>query len=95
MLNQKFKVNVENNFSEVSSISCGVPQGLILGLLLFFIYVNDMPIAVKCNLVLYADGACLVFKSRNVKDIEKQLIKIFQTYAISLLRINKYSLRGR
>ena len=54
-----------------------------------------MPIAVKCNLVLYADGACLVFKSRNVKDIEKQLIKIFQTYAISLLRINKYSLRGR
>ena len=70
-----------------------MPKGLILGLLLFLIYVNDMPIAVKCNLVFYAHDTCLVFESRNVKDIEKQLIKIFQTYAISLLRINKYSLQ--
>ena len=36
-----------------------------------------MPMAVKCNLFLYADGKCLVFQSKNVKDIEKQLNEDF------------------
>ena len=75
--NRKFTVNLENSFSEVSSMSCGVPQGSILGPLLFLIYVNDMPMAVKCNLFLYADDTCLVFQSKNVKDIEKQLNEDF------------------
>ena len=70
-------VNLENSFSEISNISCGVPQGSILGPLLFLIYVNDMPMAVKCNLFLYADDTCLVFQSKNVKDIEKQLNEDF------------------
>ena len=75
--NRKFTVNLENSFSEVSNISCGVPQGSILGPLLFLIYVNDMPMAVKYNLFLYADDTCLVFQSKNVKDIEKQLNEDF------------------
>ena len=75
--NRKFTVNLENSFSEVSNISCGVMQGSILGPLLFLIYVNDMPMAVKCDLFLYADDTCLVFQSKNVKDIEKQLNEDF------------------
>ena len=51
--NRKFMVNLENSFSEVSSISCGVPQGSILGPLLFLIYVKDMPMAVKCDLFIF------------------------------------------
>ena len=35
--NRKLTVNLENSFSEVSSISCGLPQGLILGPLLLLI----------------------------------------------------------
>ena len=75
--NSKFMVNVENSFSETSSISSGVPQGSILGPLLFMIYVNDMPMAVKFDLLLNADDTCLVFESKNVKDIEKQLNEYF------------------
>ena len=75
--NRRFMVNLENSFSEVSSISCGMPQGSILGPLLFWIYVNDMPMAVKCDLRLYADDTCLVFQSKNVKDFEKQLNEDF------------------
>ena len=54
-----------------------MPQGSILGPLLFLIYVNDMPMAVKRDLFLYVDDTCLVFQSKNVKDIEKQLNEDF------------------
>ena len=36
-----------------------------------------MPMAVKCGLFLYADNTCLVYQSKNVKDIEKQLNEDF------------------
>ena len=71
--NRKFTVNLENSFSEFLSVSCGVPQGSILSLLFFLIYLNDMPMAVKRDLFLYPYDTCLVFQSRNVKDVEKQL----------------------
>ena len=70
-------VNLENPFSEVSNISCIVPQGSIHGPLLFSIYVSDMLMAVKCNLFLYANNTCLVFQSKNVNDVEKQLNEDF------------------
>ena len=45
--NRLFRVNLENCYSDPSNITSGVPQGSILGPLLFLIYVNDMPQAVK------------------------------------------------
>ena len=36
-----------------------------------------MSMAVECNLFLYADDTCLVFQSKNIKDIEKQLNEEF------------------
>ena len=65
--NRKFMVNIENSFCEVSGMSCGVPLGLILGPLLFLIYINDILMAVKSNLFLYADDTCLVFQSRMLR----------------------------
>ena len=49
-------------------MSCGVPQGSILGPLLFLIYVNNMSQAVDCNFRLYADDSCLLFQHRNVTE---------------------------
>ena len=72
-----FRVNLGNCYSDPFSITCGVPQGSILGPLPFLMYVNDMPKAVKSNLFLYADDSCLIFQGRSVIDIEKQLKEDF------------------
>ena len=70
--NQLFRVNLENCYSDPSNITCGLPQESVLGPLLFVIYVNDIPHAVKSNLFLYADVSCLVFQGNDVTEIEKQ-----------------------
>ena len=55
------KVNIDEKFSDPGNLTCGVLQRSILGLLLFLLYVNDMPQAVKRDLYLYADDTCLTF----------------------------------
>ena len=52
LTNRSFIVNVGKEFSSPGKLSCGVPQGLILGPLLFLLYVNDMPQAVNSELLL-------------------------------------------
>ena len=72
-MNRTFFVNLGNAFSQPASVSSGVPQGSILGPLLFLIYINDMSQAVKCNLFLYPDDTCLVCQHNDINEIEKQL----------------------
>ena len=68
-----FSVHVEKSFSDKALISCGVPQGSILGPLLFLLYVNDMVQAVNCDLLLYADDTGLIFQHKDINIIEQQL----------------------
>ena len=68
---RKFKVNLNITFSKPGNFLCGVPQGSVLGPLLFLLlYINDMPQAVSSNLLLYADDTCLLFQHKDIKEIE-------------------------
>ncbi len=70
LTNRIFKVNVGDEYSSPGDLSCGVPQGSILGPLLFLLYVNDMPQSVSCDLLLYADDSCLVYTGKDIDKIE-------------------------
>ena len=76
---RKFIINMENANLDKASITCGVPQGSILGPLLFLIYINDILQAVDSELLLYADDTCLIFQHRNIKTLEEHLNRCFST----------------
>ena len=60
--NRTFKVKVGKTLSDAGNLNCGVPQGSILGHLLFLLYINDFPIICKhSKCILYADDTGILF----------------------------------
>ena len=54
--NRKQLVSINGSHSSVLPVSSGVPQGSILGLLLFLVYINDLPDTItSCKVFLFAD----------------------------------------
>ena len=66
-------VDVGGTRSEFLPVTCGVPQGSILGPLLFLIFINDMNISLTCRLSLYADDSTLLFSHHDPAVIASHL----------------------
>jgi hypothetical protein len=84
-------VDINGTYSSSKNITCGVPQGSILGPLLFLIYVNDMVSAVTCKLLLYADDSALMVSHSDVSIIQERLSQELEAVG-SWLVDNKLSL---
>ena len=72
-LTNMMQVTDVGGFSSDPRVSCGVPQGSILGPLLFLMYVNDMEASVFCKLILYVDDSTLLVSGKHIKTIENVL----------------------
>lgn len=66
-------VSIGKSISKSNNVVCGVPQGSILGPLLFTIYCNDMQIAVDHLLIQYADDSIIVVASKDIENLTKIL----------------------
>jgi len=77
---RKQRVVLNGQYSSWSDILAGVPQGSILGPLLFLIYINDLSDGLKCNPKLFADDTSLFSTVYNIdeatNDLNNDLIKI-------------------
>ena len=73
LTDRKQQTIINNIQSDISVITCGVPQGSILGPLLFNIYINDIIKASKFTVKLFADDACLLCSSKDPIQLEKMV----------------------
>ena len=68
--NLKQRVEVWWTFSESVKVLLGVPQGTVLGPLLFLLHTNDMPLIVKSIIALFADDAYVYRSISSRKDAD-------------------------
>ena len=92
LTNRAFLVSFGNVFSEAGTINCGVPQGSILGALLLFLFVNDIPQALlDGHIYLYADGT-RIYQDRDVAEIEnvlnKESVNLYKWFVDNMLSIH-------
>ena len=79
--------------SYVENITGGIPQGSCLGPLLFLLFINDLPFALKCSKVaMYADDNSLAHTAKDVKDITSTMNIELENLKVRLYS-NKLSLK--
>ena len=74
-------VIINGQFSSWNHITAGVPQGSVLGPLLFLVFINDIAnVVTHCNLRLFADDACLFIEVDNREQAALKLNEDLKKY---------------
>ena len=70
LFNRRQYVCYNNSISEFKEIKCGVPQGSILGPILFILNINDMcEVSKLLHIILFADDTKLFYSASNIDDV--------------------------
>ena len=67
--NRWLRVVLDGKGSEEYLVNAEVPQGYILGLTFFLLYINDLPDDVMCDIAIYADDTTLYSKCDQASDL--------------------------
>ena len=92
--NRKQRVKISGTYSKWENVHCGVPQGSILGPLLFNIFINDLFYVIdKCTLYNYADDNTISYSHTNVDDLNITLFtdaeKVIEWFNGNYMGINQ------
>ena len=91
--NRKQYVYINGEASQLKDVTCGVPQGSVLGPLLFLIYINDLPnISKVLWLFLFADDTNIYYEAESHGKLEqvinKELKKLDTWLVVNRLSLN-------
>ena len=71
LTNRQQFTKCNNIRSKTNTVVCGVPQGSLLGLLLFSLYINDLPIHTTFHVTLLADDTVLLMRNKNINELQE------------------------
>ena len=66
-------VSINNSISCKQNISCGVPQGSVLGPFLFTLYINNIASISSTNPRLFVDDTCLVLNDKKLENLQTKI----------------------
>ena len=86
-------VQIKNTRSSMLPVICGVPQGSILGPLLFIVYINDIiHVSEIADIILYADDTNIFFSHSSLDTllmlVNNELLKISKWFKLNKLSLN-------
>jgi len=91
LTNRQQFVSLSSEFSNYSAIKLGVPQGSILGPLLFILYIDEIPKVTNLTVYLFADDTVILASDDNIRRLEqtineefKKICSYFRSYKLSL-----------